>query len=124
MLTHAEYNEYCEACRVAKLKRRPARRKHTKPEDKPKKFGDLVNADYIVAQSDEAQGLTGERDALVVVDQGTTYIDCFPLMSRKSPDAYGALKEFFGDVRLKRMYTDKRTGASADVDACPSCQRA
>ena len=35
----------------------------------PKKFGDLVNADHIIAHSDEAMGLTGERDALVVVDR-------------------------------------------------------
>ena len=91
---------------MARLKRRPARRQHTKPEDKPKKFGDLGNADYIVAQSKEAMGLTGERDALVIVDRATSYIDCFPLMSRLSSDAYGALKEFYGDVAPKRLYTD------------------
>ena len=51
-------------------------------------MGDLGNADYIVAQSKEAMGLTGERDALVVVDRGSNYIDCFPLMSRHNTDAH------------------------------------
>ena len=72
----------------------------------PKKFGDLVNGDTIVAQSDEAMGLTGERDALAMVDQATVYTDCFPLMSRTTPDAHGAIKEFMGDVVPKRIYTD------------------
>ena len=39
------------------------------PEKAPKKFGDLVNADHIIAHSNEAMGLTGERDALAVVDR-------------------------------------------------------
>ena len=52
-------------------------------------------------------GLTGERDALVILDRAEpNYIDCFPLMSRHNADAYGALKEFFGDVVPKRIYTD------------------
>ena len=62
LLYHAEYNEYCDACRLARMVRRQARRQHRDPETRPKNFGDLVNADYIVAQSNEAMGLTGERD--------------------------------------------------------------
>ena len=61
MLTHAEYNEHCEACRLAKLVWKPARRKHRNSHDRPKAFGDLVNADHIVAQSNEAVGLTGKK---------------------------------------------------------------
>ena len=106
LLTHTPYNPYCEACKVARMTRRPARTQHKEPEQKPKKFGDLGNADYIVAQSDESMGLTGERDALAIVDRGTDYTDCFPLMSRNSSDAYGALKEFYGDIVPARMYTD------------------
>ena len=59
-----------------------------------------------MAQSKEAIGLAGERDALVVVDRAQPeYIDAFPLMSRHSADAYGALNEFYGDLVLKRLYT-------------------
>ncbi len=50
--------------------------------------------------------IEGERDALAVNDQWTEYTDCFPLMSKHASDAYGALREFFGDVVPKRIYTD------------------
>ena len=63
---------------------RPTRRQHRDPEERPKKFGDLVNGDTIVAQSNEAMGLTGERDALALVDQATAYTDCYPLRSRSA----------------------------------------
>ena len=106
MLLHHPKNPYCEVCQVAKLTRRKAIRKTAKP-DPPAEFGVLGNADYVVAQSKEDMGLTGERDALVVVDRAKPeYIDCFPLMSRHSSDAYGALREFYGDVVPKRLYTD------------------
>ena len=72
----------------------------------PKKFGDLVNADHIIAHSDEALGLTGERDALVVVDRYSEYVDCFPLMTKTADDAHGALLDFFGRSRPKYMWTD------------------
>ena len=63
LLTHMPMNPYCEACQRAKMQRRPARRHDPPPEsERPKKFGDLVNADYIVAQSEESMGLTGQRD--------------------------------------------------------------
>ena len=81
---------------MAKTTRRPARRKIRDPADLPKKFGGLVNADYIVAQSRDAMGLTGECDALTVVDRATDYKECYPLLSRTSADAEGALLDFFG----------------------------
>ena len=107
LLTHTPFNIHCEACRVAKATRRPARRQQHGPAEVPMAFGDLVNADYIVAQSEESMGLTGERDALVIVDRAEpNYMDCYPLMSRTAGDAYGALSEYFGQVVPKRMYTD------------------
>ncbi len=56
--------------------------------NKPKKFGDLVNADHIIANSDEAMGLTGERNALAIVDRYSDY--------KEADEAHGALIEFFG----------------------------
>ena len=106
LLTHTPRNPYCDACRIAKATRRPARRLYRDPDTKPKKFADLINGDYIVAQSEEAMGLTGERDALALVDYATIYTDCFPLMSRHNSEANGALREFMGDDVPKRIYTD------------------
>ena len=79
--------------------RRPARRVVHDPAAMPKKFGDLVNADHIIAHSDKAMGLTGERDALVVVDPYSEYVACFPLMTKPADDAHGALLDFFGRRR-------------------------
>ena len=83
-----------------------ARRVKHDPASTPKKFGDLVNADHIIAHSDEAMGLTGERDALAVVDRFSDYVDCFPVMTKTADDAHGALLEFFGRSRPKYMWTD------------------
>ena len=57
LLTHMPYNPYCEACKLAKMTRKQAWRQHKEPDAKPKKFGDLVSADYIVAQSEESMGV-------------------------------------------------------------------
>ena len=73
LITHTPFNGRCSSCLRAKMLRKPARRIEHDPALAPKKFGDLVNADHIIAHSDEAMGLTGERDALAVVDR---YSDC------------------------------------------------
>ena len=118
LLTHHPKNPHCEVCRVAKLTRRPARRNRDKPSIAPKKFGEVGNADYVVAQSKEAMGLTGERDALVVVDRADPpYVDAFPMMSRCSSDAYGALREFYGDIALFPSYCTRTMLQSSFVRA-------
>ena len=106
LLTHTPRNPYCEACKRAKMTRKPARTIHRNPDELPTKFGELVNADYIVSQSMEAMGLTGERDALAIVDRATNYKDCYPMQSRSGSDCYGALQEFFGGYAPERIYTD------------------
>ena len=84
--------------------RKPARRVRKDPDTLPKKFGELVNADHIVAHSDESMGLTGERDALVAVDRYSNYVDCFPLATKPADDAYGAFVEYFGTERPVDVY--------------------
>ena len=78
MMTHTPFNGHCPSCVRAKMVRKPARKINHDPASAPKKFGDLVNAGHIIAHSDEAMGLTGERDALAVVDRYSDYVDCFP----------------------------------------------
>ena len=51
-------------------------------------------------------GLTGERDALVIVDRYSDYKDCFAVQSKSGDDALGALLEFFGKSRPSYIYTD------------------
>ncbi len=66
----------------------------------------MVNTDHIIANSDEAMDLTGERNALAIVDRYSDYKDCFPLATKDAPEAHGALLEFFGRSRPKYMWTD------------------
>ena len=63
LLTHQPKNPYCSACMRAKMMRRYAKRSRVAPTRVPAKFGDLVNADHLMAQSAESMGLFGERDA-------------------------------------------------------------
>ena len=76
--SHTPYIRYCDSCVQAKMSRRPARRQHHDPDDLPKAFGEFANADHIIAHLAESEGLTGERDALGVVDSYSDYKDCFP----------------------------------------------
>ncbi len=78
--------------------RRPARKQVRSGSDLPKKFGHLVHADHIIANSDEAMGLTGERNAMAIVDRYSDYKDFFPLFHKDAEEAHGALKEFFGSA--------------------------
>ena len=84
--------------------RRYAKRRKTLPQRIPEKFGDLVNADRLLAQSPESMGLFGERDALLIVDKYTLYVDAFPLKSKSAKDALWAFNEYFGNDSPKDVY--------------------
>ena len=60
LLTYTPVNKHCDARRIAKMKRKPARRKHRDPDTNPRS---LVTLYMAFAQSEEAMGLVGERDA-------------------------------------------------------------
>ena len=103
--THMPKNPYCASCQCAKMQRKLARRRGLGGTT-PTKFGEEMVADYIVSHSDEAMGLTGERDALVILDRGSDYKDCFPLLTKDADDAYGAFVEFLGKRRAGYAWTD------------------
>ena len=71
---HQPKNPSCSSCIRAKMMRRYAKRRKTLPQRIPEKFGDLVNADHPLAQSQESMRLFGERDALLIVDK--VYASC------------------------------------------------
>ena len=51
-------------------------------------------------------GSRGKRDALVILDRGTDYKDCVPLLTKDADDAYGAFVEFLGKRRVEYAWTD------------------
>ena len=108
LLTRSPYNRFCPTCARAKMFRKPARRIAHHPDSLPKQFGEHVNADRVIAHSEESMGLTGERDALVVVDRATGYMDCYPLMSKSAEYAHEAMLDFFGPQlsQARLIHTD------------------
>ena len=70
-------------------------------------FGDQVFADHILSRSDRAQGITGELDALLIYDRGTTWIDCYPVKTQSSDDVYNKIINFIGPLQeVKYVHTD------------------
>ena len=49
-------------------------------------------------------GLFGARDALLIVDRATLYVDAFPLKSKSAKDALWAFNEYFGEDTPKDVY--------------------
>ena len=35
-------------------------------EDRPENFGDEITADHVVAHSEESEGITGDKDAVII----------------------------------------------------------
>ena len=79
----------------------------------PAAFGDQLTADHIIARSERSQGVTGQEDALLVVDRATKWVDCFPLKDKSAENSRVALLSFAGDGHIGTVYTD----GSRELDA-------
>ena len=95
LMTHMPKNKWCPACQSAKMQHK-ACRSGSSLGPVPESWGDQATADHIVSRSEASQGLTGEKNALVLLDRATWYIECFPLGTKSSGDAWDAFNEFLG----------------------------
>jgi hypothetical protein len=95
LLTHMPKNPHCEACQRAKPQHKPHKRSLGLG-PRPEKFGDEITADHIVAESDISQGIGGHREALVILDRATRWIECYPLKTKGWEDAHRAFVDFLG----------------------------
>jgi hypothetical protein len=115
LMDHAGKNPWCEACQLAKPQRKPAKKKTGEPEHPPRCFGDQITADHVVANAEKSQGLTGDKDALVIKDRFTKYVEGYPLPTKNADDAYGAFRDFFGrKFQVNYMWTDD----SGELNKC------
>ena len=106
MMTHMPKNKWCPACQRAKMQHKACRRGSSLG-PVPESFGDQVTADHIISRSTASQGLTGEKNALVLLDRATGYIECYPLGTKSSSDTWDAFNEFLGPAGYVRsLYTD------------------
>ncbi len=103
-------NKYCRACQRAKMQEKPCR-EQSGLGPPPTYFGEQITVDHIFAHSDEAQGVTGDLDALAVYDRRTQYCECFPLWSKGADDAYAALVEFLGPHGKAHYFTRTIVGS-------------
>ena len=79
----------------------------------PAHFGDQLTADHVIARSERSQGVTGQEDALLIMDRATKWIDCFPLRDKSAENARLSLLSFAGGVNIGTIYTD----GSRELDA-------
>jgi hypothetical protein len=83
----------------------PARKTY-RPVPDPQAFGENVTADHVVINEHD-EGVDGERAALVILDRGTGWIDCYPVADKTAEESVRALGDFVGPtVEAANFYSD------------------
>jgi hypothetical protein len=109
LLTHTPKNPSCKACQRAKMQRKPHSRKSVPIAERTEavKFSDLITGDHIVTASKMNHSIDGQRDAVVLYDVATMYMDCYPTGSRHADETLAALQHFIGPREtVELFYTD------------------
>ena len=111
LMTHLPKNPHCKACQRAKMQKKPNKKKGGKKggieiTDKP--FGTIITADHLITNSEEDQGIKGERAGVVVADLSTKYFDCYAVLDKDAIDAEAVLSHFVGpSAEVKSFYSDE-----------------
>jgi len=106
LVTHMPKNPYCRSCQVAKPQHKPHKRS-VGIGPRPTKFGEEITADHIIAESVVSQGMGGHREALVIMDRATRWIDCYPLKTKSWEDAHKSFVDFIGPKqKVELVYSD------------------
>jgi len=95
---------------------KPCPRRHRSDESRPTEFGEQVTADHmVISESDE--GTDGQRAALVVLDRGTDWVQCYPLPNKSRDEAIKAFTHFEGGKRCAQLfYSDNAPELCAAAD--------
>lgn len=98
LLTHTPKNPNCPACRRAKMQKKPHRRKAIPIEERAQaeKFGDLITGDHIVTIDKIDKSIDGKRDAVVIYDVATMFLECYPTGTKSADETIQALQHFIG----------------------------
>ena len=112
----------------AKMVKKHARRRHapTGP-DSPTIFGDSITADHLFSTGEQSMGAAGEQYAMVVLDLGTRWRDCYPSAERDATQSRLALQSFIGPrTTVKTFQCDgarELYKAAVDLGICPTTSR-
>ena len=104
--THFPKDQNCEICKRTKITRAPCRRRNGEAVPRAENFGDLITADHKVL-SDSCESRNNHRDAVVVQDLATQWIQAYPCENRTSQETQRSLQKFLEPERKpKVIYTD------------------
>ena len=107
LLTHRPHNPYCDACNRGKMRDKKLFKGAFEARREPTAWLDLVTADHLVSRDGKMQGLTGDRDAIVIKDLYTGIKNVIPVENKSQHSATKGLRYFVGDpTKVKRCYTD------------------
>ena len=111
LMTHLPKNPYCAACYRAKMySQRPTNptgeSAAEKEQNKPKRFGDSVTADHMIAKNENSKGLNNACYAMVIGDNYTEWLEFAAQGQRNSLEAYAALNRFANNTKVKEFYCD------------------
>ena len=104
--THFPKDRNCEICKRTKITRAPCRRRNGEAVPRAVNFGDLITADHKVL-SDNCESRNNHRNAVVVQDLATQWIQTYPCKTKTSQETQRSLQKFLEpDRKPKVIYTD------------------
>ena len=104
--THFPKDRNCEICKRTKITRAPCRRRNGGDVPRADNFGDLITADHKVL-SDICESRNNHRNAVVVQDLATQWIQAYPCKNKTSQETQRSLQKFLEPERKpKVIYTD------------------
>ena len=63
--------------------------------------------DFLSNHQENVQGLRGQKEALVMLDHYTKWLQVYPLSGRTATQVMMCVKKFLGDVRGDSCYCDR-----------------
>ena len=104
--THFPKDRNCEICQRTKITRAPCRRRIGRAVPRAENFGDLITADHKIV-SEGCESRTKHREAVVVQDLATQWIQPYPCKTKTSQETQRTLQKFLEPERKpKVIYTD------------------
>ena len=106
LLTHTPKNPYCPACQRAKLQRKPhkSRKVPLAERAQAEEFGDIITGDHIVTIDEVDRSIDHKRDAVVLYDVATGYLDVYPTTTKNNKETIQALQHFLGPKQTVGMF--------------------
>ena len=108
LMTHFPKNKYCSVCMRANMQNVRYQNKGGAEHHKAEQFGDHATGDSMALHGLKNRGFHGERNAVVLRDVATAFIDTYPCKTRDESDAHDAFRYFEGpNDKIKYWYSDK-----------------